>query len=119
MPDPPWRIEAGGLTLTVRLTPRGGRVTLRVASDARETRVEVSDTGIGIAPEDQERVFERFYRVDKARSRELGGTGLGLSIVKHLAQSLGGRVSLASELGRGSTFRVHLPRRGAGGASKP
>jgi two-component system, OmpR family, phosphate regulon sensor histidine kinase PhoR len=97
-----------------KYTPRGGRVTLRVASEAGETRLEVSDTGIGIAPEDQERVFERFYRVDKARSRELGGTGLGLSIVKHLAQSLGGRVSLTSELGRGSTFRVHLPRRSAG-----
>lgn len=92
-----------------KYTPAGGRVWLRVEQDDSETRIEVRDTGIGIAPRDQERVFERFYRVDKARSRELGGTGLGLSIVKHLVQTLGGRVSLESHVGRGSTFRVHLP----------
>jgi two-component system phosphate regulon sensor histidine kinase PhoR len=69
----------------------------------------VADTGIGLSREDQSRVFERFYRVDKARSRELGGTGLGLSIVKHLAQALGGSVEAHSELGRGSVFSVHLP----------
>ncbi|MCI0334626.1 MAG: ATP-binding protein [Planctomycetes bacterium] len=72
-------------------------------------RISVRDTGIGIKPKDQERVFERFYRVDKARSRELGGTGLGLAIVKHMAQSFGGRVSVASEVGQGSTFTVELP----------
>ncbi|MCC7476549.1 MAG: HAMP domain-containing protein [Pirellulales bacterium] len=69
----------------------------------------VADTGIGIKPQDLERVFERFYRVDQARSRELGGTGLGLSIVKHLAQSFGGRVAVASTPGEGSTFTVELP----------
>jgi signal transduction histidine kinase len=72
--------------------------------------IHVRDTGIGIKPKDQERVFERFYRVDKARSREVGGTGLGLAIVKHLAQSFGGRVSVASEVGQGSTFTVELPQ---------
>jgi len=72
--------------------------------------LEVEDTGIGIAPDDQQRVFERFFRVDKARSRELGGTGLGLAIVKHLTQSFGGEVGLRSELGKGSIFRVSLPR---------
>ena len=71
--------------------------------------LEVKDTGIGIAPEHHDRVFERFYRVDKARSRDVGGTGLGLSIVKHLAQSFGGSVELESQLGKGSTFRIHLP----------
>lgn len=71
--------------------------------------IHIRDTGIGIKPKDQERVFERFYRVDKARSREVGGTGLGLSIVKHLAQSFGGRVSVSSEPGQGSTFTVELP----------
>ncbi len=91
-------------------TPAGGQVTIRGQSSEREVVVEVQDTGIGIAPQDQARVFERFFRVDKARARELGGTGLGLSIVKHLAQSFGGSVSLVSEPGRGSTFRVHLPR---------
>jgi two-component system sensor histidine kinase SenX3 len=69
----------------------------------------VTDTGIGLSPEDQERVFERFYRVDKARSRELGGTGLGLSIVKNTVRTLGGTVGVRSELGKGSTFWVRLP----------
>lgn len=71
--------------------------------------ISVRDTGIGIKLDDQKRVFERFYRVDKARSRELGGTGLGLSIVKHLAQSFGGNVEVASEPGRGSRFSITLP----------
>jgi two-component system, OmpR family, phosphate regulon sensor histidine kinase PhoR len=71
--------------------------------------IDVRDTGIGIPPEHQPRVFERFFRVDKARSRELGGTGLGLSIVKHLVQSFGGTVSVRSRPGEGSTFTVRLP----------
>jgi len=71
--------------------------------------LDVEDDGIGIAPADQNRIFERFYRVDKARSRELGGTGLGLSIVKHVALSHGGNVSLRSALGAGSNFRVQIP----------
>ena len=71
--------------------------------------IEVADTGPGIAAEHHERLFERFYRVDRARSRELGGTGLGLSIVKHLCQQMGGSVSVQSALGKGSTFAVRLP----------
>ncbi len=97
----------------VKYTPAGGRIWLAVRADGQarssEVVLEVRDTGIGIEPRDQERVFERFYRVDKARSRELGGTGLGLSIVKHLALSLEGRVSVQSTPGHGSTFRIHLP----------
>jgi len=69
----------------------------------------VADTGVGIPEKDLPRVFERFYRVDKARSRELGGTGLGLSIVKNLAQALSGRVTAESQVGVGSTFRIVLP----------
>ena len=72
--------------------------------------LEVSDTGIGIPREELPRVFERFYRVDKARSRELGGTGLGLSIVRHLVGSLGGSIAVESRLGVGSTFSARLPR---------
>ena len=92
----------------VKYTPDGGRVTVRWRPDGELVSIDVADTGIGISREEQSRVFERFYRVDKARSRELGGTGLGLSIVKHLAQALGGSVDVQSELGKGSTFSVHL-----------
>jgi two-component system phosphate regulon sensor histidine kinase PhoR len=70
----------------------------------------VQDTGIGIPEQDLPRIFERFYRVDKARSRELGGTGLGLSIVKHLVQAMHGEVRAVSRLGQGSTFVIQLPR---------
>jgi two-component system phosphate regulon sensor histidine kinase PhoR len=93
----------------IKYTPPDGRVTIRWARDELFARLEVEDTGIGIAPQDQTRVFERFFRVDKARSREMGGTGLGLSIVKHLSQSFGGSVMLISALGSGSTFQVRLP----------
>jgi len=90
-------------------TPAGGRVEVEWGVVDGEVRIEVSDTGVGIPKEHQGRVFERFYRVDRARSRALGGTGLGLSIVKHLAQAFGGRVELESEQGRGSRFIVWLP----------
>lgn len=94
----------------LKFTPAGGRVTIRCRAEAQIVTIEVEDTGIGIAEADQSRVFERFYRVDKARSRELGGTGLGLSIVKHFAQAFGGAVSVVSSPGNGSRFRVELPR---------
>jgi two-component system phosphate regulon sensor histidine kinase PhoR len=94
----------------VKYTPNGGRVTVGWRVDLENVTLEVQDTGIGIAKQHHARVFERFYRVDKARSRELGGTGLGLSIVKHLAQSFGGSVGIDSQLREGSTFRVTLPR---------
>jgi signal transduction histidine kinase len=69
----------------------------------------VQDTGLGVSPQYQQRVFERFYRVDKARSQSLGGTGLGLSIVKNIADKHGGSVSVESQLGSGSTFTFRLP----------
>ncbi len=72
--------------------------------------INVSDTGEGILKEHQQRIFERFYRIDRARTREVGGTGLGLAIVKHLAKLHGGEVSLNSTLGEGSTFNIHLPQ---------
>jgi two-component system, OmpR family, phosphate regulon sensor histidine kinase PhoR len=93
----------------VRYTPEGGKVIVRCSSDDGMGIIQVIDNGLGIAPEHQERVFERFYRVDKARSSDLGGTGLGLSIVKHIAQSLSGSVSLTSRIGKGCTFTVRIP----------
>jgi two-component system phosphate regulon sensor histidine kinase PhoR len=94
----------------LKYTPPGGRIS--VAWEARDGEVclTVQDTGIGIPERDLPRVFERFFRVDRARSRELGGTGLGLSIVKHLAQAMQGSVSATSRPGHGSTFIVRLPR---------
>jgi two-component system phosphate regulon sensor histidine kinase PhoR len=93
----------------IKYTPEGGSVSVVWQSTATSARIAVRDSGIGIKPEDQERIFERFYRVDKARSREMGGTGLGLSIVKHLAQSMNGAVAVESEVGKGSVFTVELP----------
>lgn len=94
----------------IKYTPPGGYVRISCATTIVEVIVEVRDTGVGIPREDQSRIFERFYRVDKARSRELGGTGLGLAIVKHLVSSIRGRVEVSSRLGAGSTFVVRLPR---------
>lgn len=91
-------------------TGEEGRVVVEILQGEQFATLRVSDTGIGIPADQQARVFERFYRVDKARSRDLGGTGLGLSIVKHLAQALGGNVELDSQVGKGSTFQVQLPR---------
>ncbi|HEY7156270.1 MAG TPA: ATP-binding protein [Gemmataceae bacterium] len=94
----------------VKYTPEGGRLSVRWRAEGEQVLLEVSDTGIGIPEADLPRIFERFYRVDKARSREMGGTGLGLSIVKHLTQALRGSVRADSRPGRGTTFIVSLPR---------
>ncbi|MBN2707369.1 MAG: ATP-binding protein, partial [Deltaproteobacteria bacterium] len=93
----------------IKYTPAGGRVMVQLESRSQEAIIRVTDTGIGIEPEDQERIFERFYRVDKARSRELGGTGLGLSIVRHIIRSHQGRVRVESRPGNGSSFIINLP----------
>jgi signal transduction histidine kinase len=93
----------------VRYTPVGGSIVVNVARDDSFATVSVTDTGEGIPTRDIDRVFERFYRVDSARSRATGGTGLGLSIVRHVVESHGGSVALESELGVGSTFTIRLP----------
>ncbi len=118
-PDEPLRVRADAegvrqildnlIDNALKYTPEGGQVRIAWRGQDGKCVLEVEDSGIGIAPEDQARLFERFFRADKARSRELGGTGLGLSIVKHLAQSFGGSVRVESELGKGSKFSVELP----------
>jgi two-component system phosphate regulon sensor histidine kinase PhoR len=94
---------------SIKYTAADGRVAIRWSANGEMATLEVEDTGIGIAPENQARIFERFFRVDQARSRDAGGTGLGLSIVKHLVQAFHGSVSVSSELGHGSRFEVRLP----------
>lgn len=94
----------------IKYTPSEGRVRVQAKAEVERVLLEVSDTGIGIPREDLPRVFERFYRVDRARSRSLGGTGLGLAIVKHVVLSLGGQIRVESRLNGGSTFIVSLPR---------
>ena len=93
----------------VRYTPPGGTVEIAVEAHDQQLALTVRDTGVGIPARELPRVFERFYRVDRARSRETGGTGLGLSIVRHVAENHGGSVEVRSELGTGSTFTVRLP----------
>jgi two-component system phosphate regulon sensor histidine kinase PhoR len=94
----------------VKFNRPSGEVLIEVShAGADRVRITLTDTGIGIPYEDLPRIFERFYRVDKARSREVGGTGLGLSIVKHIIERMNGTVSVDSQLGKGSTFTVLLP----------
>jgi len=95
----------------IRYTPEGGSVAVDLLQEDGNATLSVRDSGIGIPAKDLPRIFERFYRVDKARARETGGTGLGLSIVRHIAESHGGTVTAESELGRGSMFTVSLPAR--------
>ena len=92
----------------IRYNVDGGKVTIKISKDNGRAAVSVKDTGIGIASEHQGRIFERFYRVDKSHSKETGGTGLGLSIVKHAVQYHGGKVTLDSEVGKGTKITVEF-----------
>lgn len=93
----------------IKYTQEGGTIGVTVGSNDSEVFVEVADNGLGIPADDIPRIFERFYRVDRSRSREMGGTGLGLSIVKHVAQVHGGGIDVSSTPGAGSRFRLHFP----------
>ena len=93
----------------IKYTPDGGHIVITAGSTEAEVWMEVCDDGIGIPEKDRERIFERFYRVDKARSRESGGTGLGLSIAKEIVQRHHGAITLAPHQGPGTTVRLTLP----------
>lgn len=108
----PIRIKEMLINLTdnaIKYNVEGGKVTVSTAVEGENAVLRVSDTGIGIPEESQARIFERFYRVDKGRSRKAGGTGLGLAIVKHIAELYHGSVSVSSEIGKGTTMQVRLP----------
>lgn len=103
------RVVANFLTNAFRYTPEGGRVTLQLRRSHPEVVIAVTDTGVGIPPEAQARIFDRFYRADRSRDRVSGGTGLGLAIARRAATALGGRIELDSRPGAGSEFRLVLP----------
>src|SRR5690606_35631330 len=93
----------------LKYTPRGGSVTVRADADDTQLRVEVADTGIGIAPEERERVFERFYRAQDQRVEQITGTGIGLSLARELARIHGGDITVDSEMNKGSVFTLTAP----------
>ena len=97
----------------IKYTPERGTIEIRAAQKESRIEIEIHDSGIGIPKEDLSRIFERFYRVDRTRSRDLGGTGLGLSIVKHIVEAHGGKIAAQSELGKGSRFILSLPKNSA------
>lgn len=108
----PDRVEQMMINLVenaIKYNKEGGSVTVQVFSNDKEANVTISDTGIGIAEEHLPRMFERFYRVDKGRSRQMGGTGLGLAIVKHIVRSMNGEIEVHSKLGEGTEFLITLP----------
>ncbi len=108
----PDRVEQLLINLTenaIKYNKPGGSVTVQVFKSDREANITISDTGIGIAEENLPRLFERFYRVDKGRSRQMGGTGLGLAIVKHIVRSMNGEIEVHSKLGEGTEFLITLP----------
>ncbi len=98
------------LNNAIKFTPKNGNIGVNLCSNGDGIECKISDTGIGISPEDQPRIFERFYKADKSRDRSLGGNGLGLSIVKKIIDLHGGKISLTSEIGKGTEFTVWLPR---------
>lgn len=103
-----WELFANIINNGLKYNKDGGKLDIKISEDEKDYEVSIVDTGIGIPSKDLARIFERFYRVDKSRSRKIGGTGLGLSIVKHVLQSIDGKLEISSKLGMGTSFKVIL-----------
>jgi two-component system, OmpR family, phosphate regulon sensor histidine kinase PhoR len=110
-PDRISQVMINLISNAITYTPQGGSIQVSIETKTDRYTVHVKDTGIGIPPADIPRLFERFYRVDKTRSRRSGGTGLGLAIVKHIIEGHGGTVHVESEVGKGSDFSFSIPRK--------
>lgn len=105
-----WELFSNLINNGLKYNKEGGRLDIKISEEEENYKVLIADTGIGIPQEDLARIFERFYRVDKSRSRRVGGTGLGLSIVKHILQNIDGKVKISSQLGQGTTFELLLKK---------
>ena len=105
-----WELFSNLINNGLKYNKEGGRLDIKISEEEENYKVLIADTGIGIPQEDLARIFERFYRVDKSRSRRVGGTGLGLSIVKHILQNIDGKVKIYSQLGQGTTFELLLKK---------
>ncbi|WP_062551534.1 sensor histidine kinase [Peptoniphilus phoceensis] len=105
-----WELFSNLINNGIKYNKDSGRLDIKISEDANTCKIIIKDTGIGIPQEDLARIFERFYRVDKSRSRKVGGTGLGLSIVKHVIQNIGGKIKISSELGEGTSFEILLKK---------
>lgn len=105
-----WELFSNLINNGLKYNKEGGRLNIKISEEEENYKVLIADTGIGIPQEDLARIFERFYRVDKSRSRRVGGTGLGLSIVKHILQNINGKVKIYSQLGQGTTFELLLKK---------
>ena len=103
-----WELFANIINNGLKYNKDGGKLDIKISEDEKNYEVLIVDPGIGIPSKDLARIFERFYRVDKSRSRKIGGTGLGLSIVKHVLQSIDGKLEISSKLGMGTSFKVIL-----------
>ena len=100
------------LSNACKYSPPGARITIRAREEDAGVRIDVSDRGIGISPEDQERLFTKFFRADNSSTREVSGSGLGLYITKHLIEAHGGRIWASSQIGQGTTFSIIWPKAG-------